>query len=297
LITAFIVFLSLGQNAPETTGLPYDRNAKNIATLFTMTNEDGRLENIQIMESIFKDGSLGFKSESHHNKSSKYIYERLESAAKEVGTYGTLLFYVNSHGGGSWKDFSMTAAGGDFKFSKALQAIAKGNKVKRLIIFIDTCHAEGGIQEGFQEGGKQILNIRTGLQELPSIYKVSDPDKFFDTEITINYGQDSGSYSEALILASTNVNTLSTRTIFPTKMKATLQKIKNEKTITVAQFLKKFAEAHNDVYQKPLYKVLPDDKILSEPLFANVVREITIFDRVENKKINLPSSYVILPSD
>ena len=130
MITAFIVFLSLGQNAPETTGLPYDRNAKNIATLFTMTNEDGRLENIQIMESIFKDGSLGFKSESHHNKSSKYIYERLESAAKEVGTYGTLLFYVNSHGGGSWKDFSMTAAGGDFKFSKALQAIAKGNKVK-----------------------------------------------------------------------------------------------------------------------------------------------------------------------
>ena len=53
MITAFIVFLSLGQNAPETTGLPYDRNAKNIATLFTMTNEDGRLENIQIMESIF----------------------------------------------------------------------------------------------------------------------------------------------------------------------------------------------------------------------------------------------------
>ena len=296
MITTFIFALCFAQT-PETTGLPFDRNAKNIAALFTMTDEDGRLENIQIMESIFKDGSLGFKVESHHNKSSKYIYERLTSAAKEVGEYGTLLFYVNSHGGGSWKDFSMTAAGGDFKFSKALQAIAKSNKLKRLIVLIDTCHAEGGIQEGFKEGGNPILNIRTGLQELPSVYRVSDPDKFFDTDIQMNYGQDSGAYSEALILASTNVNTLSTRTIFPTKMKATLQKIKNDKNITVAQFLKKFAEAHSDVYQKPLYKVLPDDKMLSEPLFFNVpAREMKIIDK-SGKKEDFPSSYIILPSD
>ena len=296
MITTLIFALCFAQQ-PETTGLPFDRNAKNIAALFTMTDEDGRLENLQIMESIFKDGSLGFKAEAHHNKSSKYIYDRLTAAAKEVGEDGTLLFYVNSHGGGSWKDFSMTAAGGDFKFSKALQAIAKSNKVRRLIVLIDTCHAEGGIQEGFKEGGNPILNIRTGLQELPSVYRVSDPDKFFDTDVQMNYGQDSGAYTEALILASTNINTLSTRTIFPTKMRSTLQKIKNDKNITVAQFLKKFAEAHSDVYQKPLYKVLPDDKMLSEPLFSNLpARDIKIIDKT-GKKEELPSSYIILPSD
>jgi hypothetical protein len=293
------IFLSLiFSQTPETTGLPYDIKAKNIAVLFTMTDEDGRLENLQIMENIFKDGSLGFKSETHHNKSSKYIYDRLNSAAKEVGEYGTLLFYVNSHGGGSWKDFSMQAAGGNFKFSKAIQIIASSNKVRRLIILIDTCHAEGGIQEGFKEKGNPIINIRTGLEELPTVYKASESNSFFDTQIEVNYGQDSGAYKECLILASTNVNTLSTRTIFPTKMRATLQKIKNDKNITVAQFLRKFSESHNDVYQKPMYKVLPNDNMLSEPLFSNIfVRTIPIINRSEGEAKNNINDYIILPND
>ena len=181
MITTILAFLVFAQN-PAPVGLPFDRNENNLALLFTMTNEEGRLENIKLMESIFKDGSLGFKSQSYHNVSSPLIYSKLTEGAKSVGEAGTLLFYVNSHGGGSWKNFSMEALGGDFKFTKALQAIAKGNKVQRLVIFIDTCHAEGGIQEGFQEGGKPILNIRTGLEELPTAYRVSNPNKFFDDE-------------------------------------------------------------------------------------------------------------------
>lgn len=297
MITTIIGFLIFAQN-PNPVGLPFDRNENNVALLFTMTNEDGRLENIQLMESIFKDGSLGFKSQSYHNVSSPFIYTKLTEGAKAVGEAGTLLFYVNSHGGGSWKNFSMEALGGDFKFTKALQAIAKGNKVQRLVIFIDTCHAEGGIQEGFQEGGKPILNIRTGLEELPTVYRVSNPNKFFDDEqIEVNYGQDIGAYKECLILASTNINTLSTRTIFPTKMKETLKNVKGDKNITVAQFLKKFAEAHNDVYQKPLYKVLPNENLLNEPLFSNVpARAILIKDRTNSEK-KFSSTYILLPSD
>jgi len=297
LITTILAFLIFAQN-PAPVGLPFDRNENNLALLFTMTNEEGRLENIQLMESIFKDGSLGFKSQSYHNVSSPLIYSKLTEGAKAVGEAGTLLFYVNSHGGGSWKNFSMEALGGDFKFTKALQAIAKGNKVQRLVIFIDTCHAEGGIQEGFQEGGKPILNIRTGLEELPTAYRVSNPNKFFDDEqIEVNYGQDIGAYKECLILASTNINTLSTRTIFPTKMKSTLQKVKGDKTINVAQFLKKFAESHNDVYQKPLYKVLPNEKMLDEPLFNNIpARAIMIKDRT-GSDTKISSTYILLPSE
>jgi len=297
LITTILAFLIFAQN-PAPVGLPFDRNENNLALLFTMTNEEGRLENIQLMESIFKDGSLGFKSQSYHNVSSPLIYSKLTEGAKAVGEAGTLLFYVNSHGGGSWKNFSMEALGGDFKFTKALQAIAKGNKVQRLVIFIDTCHAEGGIQEGFQESGKPILNIRTGLEELPTAYRVSNPNKFFDDEqIEVNYGQDIGAYKECLILASTNINTLSTRTIFPTKMKSTLQKVKGDKTITVAQFLKKFAESHNDVYQKPLYKVLPNEKMLDEPLFNNIpARAILIKDRT-GSDTKISSTYILLPSE
>jgi hypothetical protein len=297
LITTILAFLIFAQN-PAPVGLPFDRNENNLALLFTMTNEEGRLENIQLMESIFKDGSLGFKSQSYHNVSSPLIYSKLTEGAKAVGEAGTLLFYVNSHGGGSWKNFSMEALGGDFKFTKALQAIAKGNKVQRLVIFIDTCHAEGGIQEGFQESGKPILNIRTGLEELPTAYRVSNPNKFFDDEqIEVNYGQDIGAYKECLILASTNINTLSTRTIFPTKMKSTLQKVKGDKTITVAQFLKKFAESHNNVYQKPLYKVLPNEKMLDEPLFNNIpARAILIKDRT-GSDTKISSTYILLPSE
>ena len=127
---------------------------------------------------------------------------------------------------------------------------------------------------------------------------VSNPNKFFDDEqIEVNYGQDIGAYKECLILASTNINTLSTRTIFPTKMKETLKNVKGDKNITVAQFLKKFAEAHNDVYQKPLYKVLPNENLLNEPLFSNVpARAILIKDRTNSEK-KFSSTYILLPSD
>jgi hypothetical protein len=111
-------------------GLPFDMEENNIAALFTMTNESGRIENLQMMEGIFKDGSLGFKCESHHNKTSQYIYDRLTDLAQEVGSHGTLLIYLNSHGGGSGSRFGMTSSDGFFKFSRALDAIAKSNKVE-----------------------------------------------------------------------------------------------------------------------------------------------------------------------
>lgn len=292
-----MIFLVLSLFFQNPTGLPFDIKGKNIAALFTMTDEDGRLDNIKMMERVFKDGSLGFKSESHHNVTSKYIYERLTVIAKEVGDTGTLLFYVNSHGGGRGNRFVMESAGGDFKFSKALQAIAKSNKVRRLIVFIDTCHAQGGIQEGWHEDGDMILNIKTGLLELPNFYRVSEKNDLFDSQIRVNYGADSGAYDEALVLASTSVDTLSTRTIFPTKMKETLDKIKNDKFITVASFLRKFGEAHRDVAQRPFFKALPNDNILSEPLFSNLpARDIPIIDRQGIQK-TYKINYIILPSD
>lgn len=290
----FLVFALFFQNP---TGLPFDIKGKNVAGLFTMTDEAGRLENIQMMEKVFKDGSLGFKSESHHNVTAKYIYERLTVLAKEVGETGTLLFYVNSHGGGSGRRFVMESASGDFRFSKALQSIAKANKVKRLIVLIDTCHAQGGIQEGWNENGDMLINIKTGLYELPEFYRVSEKNELFDSQVRVNYGVDSGAYEECLVLASTSVDTLSTRTIFPTKMKETLDRIKGDKFITVAGFLRKFGDSHRDVAQRPFFKALPNDNLLSEPLFSNLpVRDIPVIDKVGIQK-SYKKTYVILPSD
>ena len=70
---------------PKQVGFAWDKNSKNIAALFTMTNENGRLENIRLMESVFQDKSLGFEHKSFHNKSSKFIYKKVTELAEEVG--------------------------------------------------------------------------------------------------------------------------------------------------------------------------------------------------------------------
>lgn len=309
LIIVLLTFIGCSNNTQQsiktTAGLPFHMNEKNIAALFTMTDEGGRKENLKMMESIFEDGSLGFQYETHHNKPSKYIYDRLSTLAQEVGENGTLLIYLNSHGGGSGSRFGMTSSDGSFKFSKALNAIAGSNKVKRLIVLIDTCHASGGIQEAFQGKEKLIENIKTQLPELPSFYdevvaKTNNDFSFFSsrkmglTKVKIDYGVLTGAYDECLIIASSSAEDLSTRGAFASRLKTAFEKSKG-KEITVAEFLKIFANLHKNTMQKPHYKVLPSDFMLQEPLFGNAyIRDIPIIDR-QNSKEKVPIDFIPTP--
>lgn len=263
---------------PEKTGFPFDKRSNNIAALFTMTNENGRIQNLQMMESVFDDGNLGFKHQRHHNVSSPYIYDKLIELSKEVGEYGTLLVYFNSHGGGSGNRFIMSASGGSFKLSRAVDAISKGGKVKRLIVLIDTCHASGGIQEGF-EGNERKINPRTGLPELTGHY---------------NYGS-SEAYEECLVIASSSVEDLSIRGAFASRLQRAYRSAEGRK-ITISEFLKEFSSLHSDTSQKPYYKCLPDDRILEEPLFENaLIRSIPIIDR-NNNQGKYPPDYIPVPN-
>lgn len=305
----FVIFAGCSYEETETfkvnNGLPFHMSEKNIAALFTMTDESGRKENLKMMESIFQDGSLGFQCESHHNKSSKYIYETISSLAQEVGSNGTLLIYLNSHGGGSGSRFAMTSSDGSFKFSRALDAIAKSNKVKRLIVLIDTCHASGGIQEAFQGKEKLVENIKTQLPELPAFYeettlKTNQNSYFFSSKkigiakVKMDYGVSSGAYHECLILASSSAEDLSTRGAFASRLKSAFENVKG-KEVTIAEFLKLFAKLHNNTTQKPHYKVLPTDFILSEPLFGNAyVRDIPIIDR-QKPDVDIPIDFIPTP--
>jgi hypothetical protein len=287
-------------------GLPFDMQENNIAALFTMTNESGRIENLKMMESIFEDESLGFKVESHHNKPSKYIYDKLNELSKQVGEYGTLLIYLNSHGGGSGSRFGMTSSDGSFKFSKALNSIAQANKVKRLIVLIDTCHASGGIQEGFQGKEKKIENLKTRLPELPDYYPAEEQDylsSFFTTKkirddyFFVDYGSKSGAYSESLIIASSSAEDLSMRGAFASRLKKAFEKIKNNKEISISNFLKEFANLHGNTNQKPHYKVIPFESMLEEPLFKNpLLRDIPIIDR-QHPDSKIPKGFIPSPEE
>ena len=139
-----IAFLLISSNLfaeVQETGLSFDYGESNLAGLFTMTNENGRLKNLELMDGVFSDGKLGFKAEKYHNVSSTEIYKRISELTGKLSDNGTLLLYLNSHGGGSNQNFAMTATGGSFKFSKALKAIASVKKVKRLVVLIDNINA------------------------------------------------------------------------------------------------------------------------------------------------------------
>jgi hypothetical protein len=308
LILMSILFMGCS-NEPRNigAGLPFDMEQNNIAALFTMTDESGRIENLKMMESVFKDKSLGFECQSHHNKSSQFIYDKLTDLAQEVGSHGTLLIYLNSHGGGSGSRFGMTSSDGFFKFSRALDAIAKSNKVRRLIVLIDTCHASGGIQEAFEGNEKQIQNVKTQLPELPAYYE--EKEKRIQTSVggmfrmlrvnqdivKVDYGLTSGAYDEALIIASSSAEDLSNRGTFASRLKQAFEKTKNNKEITITEFLKTFASLHSNATQKPHYKVLPTEFMLNEPLFYNLpVRDIPIIDR-ENPDLKFDKDYIPLP--
>lgn len=278
-------------NAQEKTGIAIDPSANNIAALFTMTDEGGRLKNLELMESVFKDKSLGFTSQRHHNVSSPYIYSKMTELASRLEDGATLLLYFNSHGGGSGDRFGMTAQGGSFKFSKGIEALKKSEKkIKRLIFLVDTCHAEGSIQDSLKVDGELLRNIQTAtptnfLPELPDEYSRNEMpficvflDRIktgsikgwdtYDTHREINYGQDSGVYDEILIISSSSVEDLSMRGTFASRLAKTFDLVKKDKTITVGQFLKKFAESHGTSGQQPHYKVLPTKSMLSELLFG-----------------------------
>jgi hypothetical protein len=284
----FFFFLSAAAAAQEKTGIAINPGVKNVAALFTMTDEGGRLRNLELMESIFADKSLGFESERHHNVSSPYIYSRMTQLASELEDGATLLLYFNSHGGGSGDRFAMTAQGGSFKFSKALDALKKSNKtISRLIFLVDTCHAEGSIQDSLKQDGELLKNIKTAkptsfLPELPSAYsrnelpflsvflntaeQIVNGKKVFDAQI--DYGEDSGVYDEILIISSSSVEDLSVRGAFASRLASTFKSIKNDRTVTVGEFLKKFAESHGPSGQQPHYKILPNNSMFGELLFG-----------------------------
>lgn len=312
-IFLFILFISKPVFSQEKTGFAIDPNANNIAALFTMTNENGRLRNLDLMESIFKDGSLGFKHERHHNVSSTYIYEKLTELAANLDSDASLLLYFNSHGGGSGDRFAMTAQGGSFKFSKALDALGKsGKKIKRLIFLVDTCHAEGSIQDSTKQDGELLKNLKYStptnfLPELSSQYSREELpflSFFLDLEkingkthyvSSINFGEDSGIYDEILIISSSSVEDLSIRGVFASRLATTFEKIKNEKQITVGSFLKKFADSHSSSGQQPHYKILPDSSMLDELLFGlPYSRLIPIYNWDDKSKLEI--DFIPLPN-
>jgi hypothetical protein len=286
LINFFLIFSFAFSDEANLTGLPHDINNSNYALLFTMTDEQGRTRNLQLMEDSFIDGKFGFKCHKFHNVPSSEIYERIKEYTTLVGEDGTLLIYVNSHGGGSGKSFSMTARNGNFKFSKAIESISKSGKVKRLIVLIDTCHAAGGIEEGFNKKGEplRVYNIEV---RMPEITKNSFFRNFFDLKNNdINYCLELGAFDEVLILASSSPEKLTTRGIFA----AAWNKTKNEspQDVTVVDFLKAFAKNGLQKGQQPYFKCLPNNSIFNEPIFENPIpRELP----VNGKKNNL----IILP--
>lgn len=305
LIFFIIAVFSKPVFSQEKTGFAIDPSANNIAALFTMTNENGRLRNLELMESVFKDGSLGFSCEQHHNVSSTYIYEKLTELANNLDSDASLLLYFNSHGGGSGDRFAMTAQGGSFKFSKALDALGKsGKKIRRLIFLVDTCHAEGSIQDSTKQDGELLKNLKYStptkfLPELPSQYSREElPFLSFFLDIenkngkkyyvsSINFGQDSGIYEEILIISSSSVEDLSIRGAFASRLASTFNKVKDNKQITVGEFLKKFADSHPTSGQQPHYKILPDNSMLKELLFGlPVANLLPIIDRENNKKLD-----------
>lgn len=318
-VFVLILLTCNASTAQDKTGVAIDPSARNVAALFTMTDEGGRIRNLELMESVFKDGSLGFSCERHHNVSSEFIYKKLEELATGLEEDATLLLYFNSHGGGSWDKFAMTSAGGSFKFKKALEALGKSKKtIKRLIFLVDTCHAEGSIQDSVGQDGELLKSIKAAkptdfLIPLPDRYEypsrpftsifldVAELDgprgsRVFRVNPMIDYGQESGVYEQILIISSSSVEDLSVRGVFAARFAASFQAVKGDKSVTVSQFLKKFAESHGPSGQQPHYKLLPDETMLSELLFGPwPAQTIPVLDvRTGNKERDV--SLIPIPS-
>lgn len=318
-ISLLVALLLCGTlQAQEKTGIAIDPSAGNIAALFTMTDENGRIRNLELMESVFKDGSLGFSCERHHNVSSPYIYKKIEELAKNMDPEGTLLLYFNSHGGGSWDGFGMTASGGFFKFKKVLEALGRSGKIiKRLIFLVDTCHAEGSIQGSVNQNGQLLKKIKTAtptdfLPRLPDKYSSasmpfisvfveraelerSKGKKVYKILSEIDYGQDSGVYEQILIISSSSVEDLSVRGVFAARFASTFKSVKGDRNITVGQFLKRFAESHGPSGQQPHYKMLPDESMFNELLFGPWPSQTIPIRDIASGKIEKRPEFIPIP--
>lgn len=306
-IIYFLIIFLLTKNlsfSQENTGFAIDLSENNIAGLFTMTNESGRTRNLDLMQSVFKDGTLGFKPETHHNVSSPFIYNSLTDMASRVSDNGTLLLYFNSHGGGSGNKFIMVASGGNFRFSKALQAIAKAKTVKRIIFLVDTCHAAGSIQESLKEDGELLKNIQNAkptkqLEEIPEkySYRLRPFLGIFDLhDGKIDFGEDTGAYEEILIISSSSVEDLTTRGVFALRMYNTFSAVKGNAQITVGEFLKKFADSHSKTGQQPYYKVLPTKDMFGELLFGSpTAQKIPIKNYSSDRLKEFDQKYILNP--
>lgn len=290
----------------ENTGFAVDVTQNNIAGLFTMTDENGRTRNLDLMESVFKDGTLGFKPERYHNVSSNFIYEKISDMTSRLGDDGTLLLYFNSHGGGSGNRFIMSASGGNFRFSKALEAIAKVKTVRRVIFLVDTCHAAGSIQESLKEDGELLRNIQNAtptkhLEELPDDYRsrLKPYLGIFDShDGKIDFGEDSGAYEEILIISSSSVEDLTTRGIFASRMYNTFNSAKDDSEITVGEFLKRFADSHGKSGQQPYYKLLPNKEMLNELLFGPLAAQrIPIKNHSYDGLKKFDQKYILCPKN
>jgi len=262
-----LIFAFTSEEKPINSGFPYDFLENNCAILFTMTDESGRTRNLQLMEESLKDKKLGFDCYKFHNVSSKFIYEKIREHSFTVGKNGTLLIYLNSHGGGSGKNFGMVAKDGSFKFSKAIKSVADSGGVKRLIFLIDTCHASGGIEEGFNQKGQplRVFNVEVKMPEIST-------NTFFKNLFDINneeidYCLDLNAFEDALIIASSSPEKLTTRGIFAYNWKKTKELLGDN--ATVSDFLKKFSENCLSSGQQPYFKCLPNNSIFNEPLFQN----------------------------
>ena len=84
ILILLLFFTSTCYGQEVQTGMAYDPLENNVALLFTMSDEGGRTKNLDLMESVFKDKKLGFKSERHHNVSSQQIYSTVTEVSKNI---------------------------------------------------------------------------------------------------------------------------------------------------------------------------------------------------------------------
>jgi len=166
---------------------------------------------------------------------------------------------------------------------------SSGKILRRLILLVDTCHAEGSIQDSTGEDGELLKNLKLAspasfLPELPSVYsKEAKPflgpfvtfvptDKRFGngfvTRPVVDFGEDAGVWEELLIISSSSVEDLSIRGVFAGRLAATFKSVKGDEGVTVGEFLKKFAQSHGTSGQQPYYKALPDSSMFDELLFG-----------------------------
>ncbi len=102
-------------------------------------------------------------------------------------------------------------------------------------------------------------------------------------------------YDQILIISSSSVEDLSVRGVFASRLASTFKSVKENDSITVAQFLKKFADSHGSNGQQPHYKLLPDKSMLSELLFGPwPAQTIPVFDVIKGIK-NKDISFIPIP--